>query len=151
MATTTGTFVFYNSLRFYNVSGIIDLNTDTFLIGLSTSTYVPDDSNHDFLADITNEVVGNGYARQTIAGVTLTPSATPFGATITFDFTDPVFTATGGSIVARHWWVFDDTTTAPVDALVAHGLLDNTPADVTVTDGNTLTVQINASGFYTIT
>jgi hypothetical protein len=33
---------------------------------------------------------------------------------------------------------------------VCYSLLDNSPADVTVTDTNTLTVQINASGVFTL-
>ena len=35
--------------------------------------------------------------------------------------------------------------------LIAYGLMDDTPADVTVTDGNTLTLQWNASGIFTLT
>ena len=37
-----------------------------------------------------------------------------------------------------------------VDPIVCVCLLDTTPADVTATDTNTLTVQINASGVFTL-
>jgi len=35
--------------------------------------------------------------------------------------------------------------------VLCYCLLDSTPADVTTTDGNTFTVQINASGVFTLT
>lgn len=145
MATTTGTLVVYDSWKRDIQNGTVDVDGDTFICGLSTSSYVPSQGTHEVLADITNEVTGNGYARQTLAGVSLTE---PVGGTWRFDSNDPVFTASGGSIVARFWWIFDDTPGAPVDPLFAYGLLDNTPADVTTTDTNTLTLQVNASGYY---
>ena len=103
------------------------------------------DITHETLSDITNELSGNGYARQTITGVAFTE---PVAGTWRWDANNPVFTASGGSIVARTWWIFDDTPTSPADPLFCYGLLDNTPADVTTTDGNTLTVTLNASGIY---
>jgi hypothetical protein len=145
MATTTGTLIVYDSFKRDIQNGTIDVDGDTFICGLSTSVYVPDRSAHETLANITNEVTGNGYARQTLLGVTLTE---PVAGTWRFDSDDPVFTAAGGSIVARWWWIFDDTPTSPADPLCFYGLLDNTPADVTTTDTNTLTIQVNASGYY---
>ena len=61
---------------------------DTFIVGLSTSAYTPDRSAHEALADITNELAGNGYARQTLANVALTE---PTLGTWRFDCDDPVF------------------------------------------------------------
>jgi hypothetical protein len=62
-----------------------------------------------------------------------------------------VFTASGGSITARYAVIDDDTVTTPVaDPLVCYSLLDNSPADLTATDGNTFTVQMNASGIFTL-
>lgn len=145
MATTTGSLVVYDSWKRDLQNGTIDVDGDTFICGLTTSTYTPVQATHEVLADITNEVTGNGYARQTLVSVTLTE---PVAGTWQFDSADPVFTATGGSIVARYWFVFDDTPAAPLDPLFAYGLLDDTPADVTTTDTNTLTLQVHANGFY---
>jgi len=145
MATTTGTINVYDSYKRDFQNGVIDVDTDVFIMGLSTSTYTPDAATHEILTSITNEVSGNGYARQTLTSVTLTE---PVGGTWQFDSANPVFTASGGSIVARFWWIFDDTPTSPADPLFAYGLLDQTPADVTTTDGNTLTVTVNANGYY---
>jgi hypothetical protein len=75
--------------------------------------------------------------------VTLSKSGT---TTVTFDATDPaVWTASGGSIVARFAVLYE----VGGDVL-AYCLLDNSPADVTVTTGNTLTLTINASGVFTL-
>lgn len=145
MATTTATLVVYDSYKRDLQDGTIDTDGDTWLMGLSTVTYTPNQATHETLADITNEVAGNGYARQTLASVTLTE---PVAGTWQFDSADAVFTATGGSIVARYYWIFDDTPTAPADPLFCYGLLDDTPADVTTTDTNTLTVQVHANGYY---
>ena len=121
-----------------------NVSSDTFIVGLTSSSYTPNASTHDELADITNELSGSGYSRQTLASVTFNLS----GGTVTFDAADSVFTASGGTITARYFFIFDDTVAG--DPLVAYGLLDTTPADVAVTDGNTLTLQWNASGIFTI-
>ena len=142
MATTTGTINFYNSWKEDLVKDV-DLGSDVFKMLLTTSTYTPSAS-HSTISDITNEVSGNGYARYTHTTVTSSQTS----GTLTFDIDDAEFTASGGSIVARYWVIFDDTVTG--DPLVAYGLLDNTPADVTATDGNTLTANINASGLFTL-
>jgi len=144
MATTTGTLNVFDSYGRELHNKNVDIDSDTFIVGLTTSTWVPNKATHEALADVTNEVSGSGYARQTLASVTLTE---PVAGTWRFDSADPVFTATGGSIVARFWFMFNDTATAPLDMLTFYGLLDNTPADVTTTDTNTLTLQVNASGY----
>jgi hypothetical protein len=60
--------------------------------------------------------------------------------------TDPVWTASGGSIVAKWAVVYE------VGGLIlCYWLLDSTAADVTVTTGNTLTVAAPAEGLYTLT
>lgn len=145
MATTTSEVKVYDSYKRDFQNGTIDVDTDVFIMGLSTTTYVPNYGTHETLTDITNEVTGNGYARQTLASVTLTE---PVAGTWQFDSADAVFTASGGSIVARFYWIFDDTPTSPADPLFCSGNLDVTPADVTTTDSNTLTVQVNANGYY---
>lgn len=145
MATTTAELIVYDSYKRDLQDGTIDVDGDTWLMGLSTSAYTPAQATHEVLADITNEVSGNGYARQTLASVTLTE---PVGGTWQFDSADAVFSASGGSIVARYYWIFDDTPSSPLDPLFCYGALDDTPADVTTTDSNTLTVQVNANGYY---
>lgn len=57
-------------------TGAIDLDTDTFKIMLTTSSYVPDQDAHDFRNDVTNEITGTGY---TAGGVTLS------GVSVSYD------------------------------------------------------------------
>ena len=139
---------FYQSFREYLGDGTIDLDTHTFKVMLTSSSYTPNASTHSVKADVTNELsTANGYTAggATLGSVTWTRS----GATVTFDAADTTWTASGGNIVARYAVIYDDT--AASDELVAYILLDTTPADVTTTDGNTLTLQWNASGIFTLT
>jgi len=138
---------FYNSFREYVADGTIDLDTHTFKVMLVASGYTPSTA-HTVKADVTNELsTANGYTAggATLGSVTWGHS----GGTATFDATDTVWTASGGSIVARYAVIYDDT--AASDELVCYILLDTTPADVTTTAGNTLTLQWNGSGIFTIT
>lgn len=138
---------FYNSFKEYMGDGTIDMddNAGTFTVALVTSAYTfaaTHTQRSDFSA---NEVSGSGYATYSLT-VTWVESA----GTVTWDSDDATFTASGGSITARRAIIYDDSTTTPVDALVCSSLLDNTPADVSVTDGNTLTVAMAGTGIFTL-
>lgn len=63
-----GTWKWYGNGLLKTVTGSIDLDTDTFKIMLTTSSYTPDQDAHDFRNDVTNEVSGTGY---TAGGATL--------------------------------------------------------------------------------
>lgn len=121
-----------------------DTDTDAFSIRLYASTSNVGDSTVDAVASVTNELAtANGY---TLGGIVVALTATETAGVTTVDVADAQWTATGGPIVARYAALIDDTT----GLVVAHTLLDDTPADVTATDGNTFTVQINASGVYSV-
>lgn len=140
---------FYNKFKEYVADGTIDLDNDTFKVILVSSSYTPSASTHTVYADITNELsTANGYTAggATLGSVTWGES----GGTATFDAADTQWTASGGSIAARYAVIYDDTPTSPADPLVCYILLDTTPADVTATDGNTLTLQWDASGIFTL-
>jgi hypothetical protein len=137
-----GTWTFTNTGRTSLLNGTFDIDSDTYKmalflstsnIGAATTTY----------AGVTNEVANAfGYTTGGIA-VTLTLAGT---TTVTVDVaTDPVWTASGGSITARFAAIYEVSGN-----VLCYCLLDNTPADVTATDGNTLTVQANASGVFTL-
>lgn len=148
-----GPWVVHDKLKEYIGDGSIDLDNDSFKVGLYLSTSNVATTSINALATATNEHAnGNGYATGGVAlsGVTWAESA----GTVTFDAADmtDAWTATGGSIVARFAVIYDDTVTSPVaDPIVAHCLLDATPDDVTVTDTNTLSINMNASGIFTLT
>lgn len=137
-----GNWTFTDAARTSLIDGTFDINTDTwkcalFLstsnLGAATTTY----------AGVTNEHANaNGYTTGGI-GVTLTLAGT---TTVTVDIqTDPVWTASGGSIVARFAAIYE-----VAGNVLCYCLLDSTPANVTATDGNTLTVAANASGVFTL-
>jgi len=141
----------YNKWKEYMSDGAVDIDADTFkcALYLSTSNAATLSVGTGIKADLTNEHANaNGY---TTGGLTLTTTWVESSGTVTFDDTsNPVWTASGGSIIARFAVIYDDSTTTPVDVLVAYCLMDNTPADVTVTDTNTLTINMHASGVFTV-
>lgn len=142
-----GSWKIYNKAKQYIGDGTIDLDTHAFKVALARATYTPA-LTHNILSQVTQTPNGNGY---TTGGVSLTSVTwTETNGLLTFDSADPSWTASGGSIIARYAVLYDDTTTSPVDALVAYCLLDTTPADVTIADGNTLTLQISANGYFTV-
>lgn len=137
-----GNWTFTNNSRTYLLNGTFDIDSDTWKMALVTSSSNIGASTTTW-AGVTNEVAnGNGYTTGG-ATITLTLSGT---TTVTVDISsDPSWTASGGSIVAR-WAVIYESG----GNVLCYALLDNTPADVTVTDGNVLTVAANASGVFTL-
>lgn len=142
MAATAWTF--YNSFKDKISNGIV-LETDAFKMALFLSTSNCADATQTTYAGLTNQHANaNGY---TTGGVALT--GTTWGqtaGTATFDAPDAAWTASGGNIVARYAVIYDVTT----GDLVCYCLMDDAPADVTVPAGNTLTVEINISGVFTL-
>jgi hypothetical protein len=122
---SNGTFLDADSYK-------IALFLSTSNIGAGSTTY----------AGLTNEVANaNGYTTGGEA-TTLSRSGT---TTVTFDATDVVWTASGGSITARFAVLYEVGGN-----VLCYCLLDSAPADVTATNGNTLSVNINASGVFTL-
>lgn len=140
-------WVIHDRFKEYMGDNTIDMDGDAFAMRLYASTSNIATTSIGDATTATNELsTANGY---TAGGVTLTSVTwNRSGGTVTFDCADAQWTASGGSITARFAAIVDTTTTP--DEVVCHCLLDNTPADVTATDGNTLTVAINASGIFTL-
>jgi len=133
-------------------NGYINLDTDTFYVILAAVGSTANTVTTAGYANITNELSTQfGYTQkdETIT----TPAWTAAGSTCTWDNSgaDPVWTAAGGSIVARFAAIIDDNPTTPTaDPVVCSTLLDNSPDDVTATDGNTLTITMHSSGIFTM-
>jgi hypothetical protein len=142
-----GAFTFYHQFAELVADGTQDLDTHAFKLALFTSAHTPSTADTTFSA-LTNQVAaGNGYTAggETLATVTWAQTS----GVAKFDAADVVWTATGGSITARYAVLYNSTVAAAGD-LVGYFLLDSTPADVTATDGNTLTVQWHADGIFTL-
>lgn len=143
-----GTWTFYESFREYLGDGTIDLDTHAFKVGLVTNAYTPNVSTHSAWSDASASEVSNaGY---TATGYTITATWIRSGASVVFDSDDPNWTASGADLIAKYAILYDDTVTTPViDALVAYVDLDTgNGTGVTATDGNPLTIQLPAGGFF---
>lgn len=138
-----GAWTFTNGGRTSLLDGTFDLNTDTFLIALFLSTSNIGAASTTY-AGVTNEHANaNGY---TTGGISLGPLTLAGTTTVTVDDpADAVWTASGGSITARFAVIYESAGN-----VLCYCLLDSTPADVTATAGNTLTIAFNASGIFTL-
>jgi len=137
-----GAWTFTNGGRTSLIDGTFDINSDTWKMALFLSTSNIGASSTTY-AGVTNEHANNnGYTTGGMS-VALTLAGT---TTVTVDITtDPVWTASGGSITARFAVIYEVSGN-----VLCYCLLDSTPADVTATDGNTLTVAAHASGVFTL-
>lgn len=141
-----GSWVMHDTFIEEAVNGNIDFDTDVFKIILLSSASNIATTSVVALASVTNQLAtGNGYTQN---DKTLTMSVSESSGTVTIDSDNPVWTASGGDITARFAAIYDDTHGS--DLIICHCLLDDTPADVTATDGNTLTISMNASGILTV-
>lgn len=136
-----GTWTFTDAGRTDLLNGTFDLDTDTFLMALFLSTSNIGAASTTY-AGLTNEHANaNGY---TTGGISLGQLALSGTTTVTVDeTTNPVWTASGGSITARFAVIYESA-----GRVLCYCLLDSTPADVTATDGNTLTVTFHANGIF---
>lgn len=137
-----GAWTFTSAGRTKLLNGTFDIDSDTYKMALFLSTSNIGAGSTTY-AGLTNEHANaNGYTTGGIS-VTLTLAGT---TTVTVDISsDPVWTASGGSIIARFAVIYEVS-----GDVLCYCLLDSAPADVTATDGNTLTVQISASGVFTL-
>lgn len=151
--TASNWIQFYHTSELFN-DGTIDLDTNTFRVVLVTSDYTPNLA-HTAWSDISaNEVAnGNGYTTHgnALALVTMTQAA----GVGKWDAADPTWTATDSGITARYGMIVRDAngdgSLAAGDLPICYTLLDTTPADVTATAGNPLTITFDADGILKMT
>lgn len=138
-----GAWTFPNGARTDLLNGTFDLDTDTFFMALFLSTSNIGAASTTY-AGLTNQHANaNGYTTGGVSMGALTLAGT---TTVTVDDpADVVWTASGGSITARFAVIYESGGN-----VLCYCLLDNTPADVTATTGNTLTVALHASGIFTL-
>jgi hypothetical protein len=132
-----GTWTPTNTTREKMAKSQFDWDSDTWKCALFLSTSNLGAASTTY-AGVTNEHANaNGY---TTGGVAVTFAfAGTTSLTVSF-VTNPAWTASGGSIIARFAAIYE------VGGDVAfYVLLDSTPADVTTTTGNTLTIDSDGS------
>jgi len=121
---------------------LLDFDNDAFVIRLYTSASDIDTIEDNDASAATNELTTlDGY---TVGGASTTGSVSEVGGTTTLDFTDTSWNATGSGLTARFAAIIDTTLTP--DEIIAHCVLDSTPADATAPSGNQFTVQIHSQG-----
>lgn len=149
-----GKFKTYEKAIDYLHDGTFDIDDATnwkMAIFLSTSNANDLTLAAPIYGNLTNEHAnGNGY---TTGGVALTNvTFGRSGQVLTIDCDNAVWNASGGSIVGRFLVIYKNATVnSVVKPVLCVCLMDTAPADVTTTNGNSLTISINASGVLTIT
>lgn len=138
-----GTWNWYGNGLLNMAKGLIDLDTDTFKIMLTTSTYTPVKDTHDFRDDVTNEVSGTGY---TVGGATLAGVSVTYDAAtdqVQISWTDPTWPTS--TITARTAVIYKSRGGASsADELLAYC----TEAGDIVSTGGTFTVDLPAPTLY---
>lgn len=145
----------YNKAKEFIGDGTIDLDAGDayFSVVLVTSAYTPA-LTHETYASISTHEHANGSGYTTGGDILTSSTWTESSGTVTFDSADPSWTASGGSIVARYAVLVHIAAGSGVpqstDKLIAYSLLDNAPADVTAVSGADFTIQLAASGYFTV-
>lgn len=140
----------YNSFKEYMADGTIDLDNDTFRIGLYTSASNAATATLSVRGSVTNEVAnGSGYVTggKTLAGVTWATGAS--ASEMRFDGTATIWSASGGNVANIKYAVLYDESTgvsAGNRKVVCSSQLST--SQFTVTDGNTLTITPSANGIF---
>ena len=132
--------VVYNAFKKNIMNGSIDLDSDTIKVMLVTSSYTPDQDNHDYKDDVTNEVSGTGY---TAGGAALSNKSVSQDNTNdkgVFDADDVTWSSS--TITARGAVLYKDTgddSTSPLICYFDFG------SDKSSSNGD-FTIQWNADG-----
>lgn len=143
-------WVIFDRAKHYIGDGTIDLSGGEFRISLHKTS-----ASANLVGDITiKSSVGSeisatgGYAA---GGQSLSSPLWTNGASAgeqKWDATDPIFTASGASLNNIRYAVIATSVTATSGVLLCYAALST--AQFNVSSGNTLTVQMNSSGIFTL-
>ncbi len=114
-----------------NGDAVVDFNTDTTKIALTTASYVPSATTHNFFDDITNEVTGTNY---TAGGATITtPAITETGGEVSFTGDNITFAySPAGFTNARYAVLYKDSGTPATSPLIGYYDLATDQSNATV-------------------
>lgn len=139
------TFNFFKSFRTNLAKGVHNFTSDstcTVTVALTAAANAPVNTN-SVLADLT-EVSYTNLSSRVVTGV----SATESGGTVSFNCSDLVLTASGGTVATfRYVVLYDDDPTSPANPLI--GWYD-VGSDVSLTDGQSLTINFTTDKFATL-
>lgn len=137
-----GNWTLVNDFKLESYQKLMNLASDAMKVALVTSaSNIASTMTPATYSALTHELsTSGGY---TAGGATAgSPTLVGGGATATIGFStaDVTWTGSGGGFAAR-WAVLYDDTSASKD-IIAFCLLDSTPADVTITAGELLRIQV---------
>lgn len=145
----TLTFSKLNGFVEHMAEGVHDMDSDTFVIALSNTapsseSTNPDGNTADCILGNVTEISYTNLSSRTLTSVTGSQSS----GTYTWDAANLTLTASGGAVAEfRYIYIYNDTPTSPADPLV--GYYDY-GSGLTLSDGETLTLNFNASGILTV-
>lgn len=135
------------------MEGTHNLAANTIEVALSNTAPASETSNptatgNGILANVTQISYTNYSDDLTVDRVLQSVTSDESGGTYTFDAGDFIITASGGALATwRYLYVFNQSATSPVDALIAvwdHG------SAITLASTETATITWNASGLFTV-
>jgi hypothetical protein len=135
----------FNSFKRDIMNGTLDLDTQDIKVMLVTSAYTPDIDAHEFIDDVTNEVVGTGYTAggQSLATKTVVVDDTNDRGV--FDAADPSWTT--ATITARGAVLYYDSGVPATSPLIGYWDFGSDQ----VSTAGTFTININVIGILTLT
>jgi len=131
-----------------------DFANDTLQIALSNTAPSaeasdPTSTGNGILANVGGEIAYTNYSDDmTVDRVLEGVTSNEAGDTFTLDANDIVITASGGDIASfRYIYLFNQSSTTPDDQLI---LVIDAEETITITSGNSRTIQWNGSGILTL-
>lgn len=140
------TIVKYHTWQEFVLDGtsVVDWDTDTIKVALTTSAYTPDTATHSYFSSVTNEVSGDGY----LAGgaVIGNISVSQTGGVTTVDGDDVSWLQeAAGFTNARYAVIYKDTGTPATSLLIGYIDLLSDRGNV----NGTLSLQWHVNGIFT--
>ena len=135
----------YNEAKKYLLTGDLDLNAGLMRIKIlkGTKAAAVSDYTRSTFASLTHETANITTPLRTLTNVAVTAGAS--AKAIKFDFDDEVFTASGGALASIQYAVIG------VSGGKALAWCKLTTTAIDITDTNTLTIAIHASGAFDLT
>lgn len=147
-----GAWKFFDNAKHYISNGNINLSAGPFRmilydVGASATIATSTITVQSEIAPGSNEVSGGAY---TAGGLTLSGVAwVEASGSVKFDFSDPIWTASGSAMSGVKYAVIVKSVTALTSGFVlCYSTLSTSGFDITV--GNTITVQLAATGCFTL-
>ncbi len=147
-----GSFISFNSHSGDSINGIFDADTDNITCWLLTSSYTPDVTDAAF-SDLSAELSHASYTGGSNAGILLTTKAVTSVSGKIYKFSSDAISLAFSSTDATFKYAVlgERNATASSAKLMGYIDLNSSGGSITVTAGNTFTLNCPANGWYTVT